>query len=412
MAHVLSLLRRLSACSQLSTVPISRATQRSILLGMAERIQLTMRLPCSWLTRSLLPLYTTMVQPACCPMGTFRPPPVRSHPQPVDQVEDMCCPVFLSSLGGLTSAEIPTTTSSTGAQAQSSIPPLRLGDGIPAGSVTDLIDDPIVLGFIDISVFPAGRVVKARDLRGRQLLSNPVETAIQTAVSAAQATATANWIVSGSSQPVNCNVATPYTLVSGRLINNGTAVGKYNGSTTAVFGQLLSGNANPIVDTGFAFINGILAWQAPDVGVALFYNCGGTIYAAFDPTSLLGDAPAPYNNCNQVALGGIASASCQAHLAAVALQSASSPSIITPLSSFSLNGFSIGSSIHWNHRFRRRDQPTYTRLGVSPVRSHLIKYVISLFFAIQYAQWFRDICLCRANRSTNHLCCRLWSSLR
>lgn len=110
-------------------------------------------------------------------------------------------------------------------------------------------------------------------------------------------------------------------LSGGRLVQNGTAVGKYKDSVTVAFGALSSGNANPIVDVGFAFINGILAWNAPDVGVAVFYSCGGIIYAAFDPTSLLGDALAPFSNCNQIALGGLASASCQAHLAAMAAQS-------------------------------------------------------------------------------------------
>ena len=92
-----------------------------------------------------------------------------------------------------------------------------------------------------------------------QLLPDPDQSAIQTTVSATQATATANWIAFGSSQPVGCNVATPYTLRSGQLIHNGTAVGKNQGSNTAVFGALSSGNANPIVDTGSSFVNGILA---------------------------------------------------------------------------------------------------------------------------------------------------------
>jgi hypothetical protein len=69
---------------------------------------------------------------------------------------------------------------------------------------------------------------------------------------------------------------------------------------------------NPTIETGFAFINVNLAWQTPDVGKAVFFSCGGITYAAFDPSSLFGDALAPYSNCSRTALGGIASALCQA----------------------------------------------------------------------------------------------------
>jgi hypothetical protein len=50
------------------------------------------------------------------------------------------------------------------------------------------------------------------------------------------------------------------------------------------------------------------------------------MYAASDPSSLFGDALAPYSKRNRIALGGTASASCQAQLAAIALQSHSTGS--------------------------------------------------------------------------------------
>jgi hypothetical protein len=235
------------------------------------------------------------------------------------------------STNGPTSSRVPTMTSSASAQAQSSIPPLRLGDGIPPGNISELTSIRIVLGFIDISGVTAGREVQARRLKGRWVVTPLGQSAIQAAVAAAQAATTSNWIMGSSSQPVSCDVATPYTLSGGQLIQNGSAIGKNEGSATSIFGALLSGNANPIVDTGFTFINGILAWQAPDVGIAVFYSCGGIICAVFDPASLLGDALAPFSNCNQVALGGLASASCSAYSAAIALQSSSTTlSVPTP----------------------------------------------------------------------------------
>ena len=87
--------------------------------------------------------------------------------------------------------------------------------------------------------------------------TQPIAAVQQAALAAAAATSTGNWIVGNNPQPVSCNVASAYTMNNGQLLHNGQAIGKFQGDTTVAFGAALTGNANPIINVGFSFINGI-----------------------------------------------------------------------------------------------------------------------------------------------------------
>ncbi len=106
---------------------------------------------------------------------------------------------------------------------------------------------------------------------------------------------------------MSCDSATPCTLADGQLLQNQTAIGKHQNEIVVELGALLRNDAGPVVDTGFAFIDGVPVSQAPEVPLAISNSCEGAIYVSFDPSDP-GNTLAPYSDCSQVSFGDLSSA--------------------------------------------------------------------------------------------------------
>lgn len=169
---------------------------------------------------------------------------------------------------------------------------LTFGAGLPSGSYTDLPTETYVALAI---ATPGGGFRK----RGEQDLVRRIEATATPCVAVNLSPSS----VSGGVSQDQCDQSTPLNLIGGKLVQNGRAVAKASGEKFALIGF---GNAGfNTVDIVWSLINGVLSWVTDD-GTAIFYDCSGSLYAAFDDET--------HPGCTVVDLGAIAGSACVDHI--------------------------------------------------------------------------------------------------
>lgn len=103
-------------------------------------------------------------------------------------------------------------------------------------------------------------------------------------------------------QQDTCDGGTSFTLQNGHLIHDGHELSKPDGAKVASFD--LSAEVDDLETLGpITFVDGILHWDASDVGPGAFYVCDQQLYAYF------ADA-VPASSCMRVTVGGVVAVAC------------------------------------------------------------------------------------------------------
>lgn len=218
-----------------------------------------------------------------------------------------------------TTTVFPGQTTSNTATVTRFVPPFTLGQGLPAGGVTNL---PFEQFFFLAYSTPVPAPLQRRDaaLERRQARVQNTATPI-VAVDLTVPTPGA------PAQPaVNCDNATPLDLVNGVLAGKGFSVAKLLNSRDAVLGYLSPPPASQVNIT-FTIQNGLIQWNTPDVGGASFYSCGNVLYAGFPNLQIAG--------CNAVQVGPIAGSVCVSY---VTSSRSVNPTFTAPLTSTTPSG--------------------------------------------------------------------------
>jgi len=157
--------------------------------------------------------------------------------------------------------------------------PLALGEGLPSGTLTDL-PGPLSSSGVIVGVQSAG----SEEPRSVKRQADPAPH-------------------SGCC-PVRKRWRLPHSLVTshpgfflrhGELTDGDRAVGR---NATSSFALIVPDPDFNDITTVISFVDGILNWNSPDRGAAIFYQCGDAkVYAGFPNP--------PRDDCYVVTLGGI-----------------------------------------------------------------------------------------------------------
>lgn len=200
------------------------------------------------------------------------------------------------------SVVVPTTSGAVTTVLPTSSEELDFGLGIPTGTVTDLPDDQFI--FLAVSASSTNPLVPTEVSHGQGgvvVRRQAQEPAIERRPLKLVDLESPDEASDNVSQE-QCDSADPLLLRMGSLVQYDYSVGKPFNETLLPLGFLIPPPGNQI-DQAFTLLDGVLQWNATDVGNALFFSCNGQIVAAFDEMVPPG--------CTQVVVGAIAGDACQ-----------------------------------------------------------------------------------------------------
>lgn len=211
--------------------------------------------------------------------------------------------------GASTRSEPPAVPTASGAVTLTSATSgeLGLGQGLPSGSFTDLPDDQFI--FLAVSASSTNPLVPtavpqaiAQDPPGAALIRRQQQEPVVERRPLRLVDLESKDDASENVSQDQCDSADPLLLRNGRLLQYDYSIGKALGESLAPLGFLIPPPANQ-VDRTFSLTNGVLQWNATDVGNALFFSCNGEIVAAFEEMVPAG--------CMQVIMGAIDGDACR-----------------------------------------------------------------------------------------------------
>ena len=154
----------------------------------------------------------------------------------------------------------------------SSAAPLSLGAKLPSDKIESFglvpSKSPIVLGYVSLPSFNPDQVAIDRLNRRQTGTTTSASDSQQplpsseysTVVATALAIGTPQHIADDSEQGTGCNVSSAYMLNNGQLSNNGSVIGKPNGTANALFGEAVDPTNSDFINDGFYFVDGILSY--------------------------------------------------------------------------------------------------------------------------------------------------------
>ncbi|KPI35458.1 uncharacterized protein AB675_11734 [Cyphellophora attinorum] len=182
---------------------------------------------------------------------------------------------------------------------------LRIGLGLPSGTVSDLPSGSfLLLAFTSLPPAAARRDKRnANDAnvmtqRPAKELERRQESTADPVFAADLANPTGSPDAPGRD---NCDDSTPMILQRGSLLNSGSAIAKLPDESMPLLGFLVDDPVDE-VNTTFALIDGFLSWITPSNEVADFFSCSGSLIAAFGD-----EVP---DSCTPVIVGAINGTAC------------------------------------------------------------------------------------------------------
>ncbi|KAK4936927.1 hypothetical protein LTR10_022305 [Elasticomyces elasticus] len=271
----------------------------------------------------VLSYITTTVTPTSIPVGQMSTPNALSSMNPMTTSPGVSASPSSPSTSiamSMASQSVP-TSAQTSAVAPSGAPVnstpttanLAIGQDFPSGTITSLPSGSnIILALANLNA------QRLRMLRRQDSDSAAATAAVSASpIALVDLTPVESSAISASALPTgqhavsedDCDHASPLHLSSGSLLTSGfAAIGKLLGASSALLGPLGFNASVDQVNTGFLFVDGILHWNAPDVGEASFYSCEGVIWAGFP------SVPSYLGICEQVVVGGIGAQACAARV--------------------------------------------------------------------------------------------------